>query len=320
MFSEEDFSTDNEGSLVLSRTKTSRVGSDAHQLEQPSTYVYHQLADPNFSHFLIVDTTEVLQYFLPLGKAAVSEQLSPKYAMSYAQDPRLACGDLYIGHICHCISCVLARGVSLLPEKGPICGIHPTILFLDMDNYGYSEFNTAVDLSRDWFNSLHALIVSGGLFVWAYYGACFERRYSTDPAQDFSLSNLPNRDSKVKLPSRNSKVRYGSIWYHLIKHRAVLCIPCGGHSQAVDQCMLYLAYHLIKEGIAIPRIKSSTPQCKDKPRLVCITKDKMLASTFELIIQSFTNSSVHGVSSFINPAQYKSNIDLIIKEIVKISL
>ena len=214
--------------------KTKRVGPVPDSAGAAGVYRFHTIHDAKFS---------------PVASTATTKKFDEKFS----------CGDLWNNSTCHCLSCDLVR---VMQTKDALqAAAAPTILLLDLDNYGFPQFKTRKIKPQE--------VVRSNIFIWCFYGACFERHFAVNPEEfiqrkpiaeqavpervvgtkaprEHAQPGAPKSSSPAGSPEANQLV-VGSLWHSLHLSGRLYFTPCGGHSQAVDEAMMQVAQVLSEE-------------------------------------------------------------------------
>ena len=191
------------------------------------------------------------------GDPAFAIVATPTGDRAAAREARFATGDAWAAGECRCLRCELLRAsgaMAALDGKLPAAGGR-AVLVLDLDNFGFPQFKgTAGD-------ALLRLLTAAegrGVFVWAFYGACFARFFKVDAADYVEkitargVLRAPaprptgkNKKAKAAVPGTEQSTPQRSGWSALKLGAALHVTRCGGESQAADavigECVRLLA-------------------------------------------------------------------------------
>lgn len=135
-------------------------------------------------------------------------------------DPRLLNGDSWLSDECHCLNCEGLRVTLMLRDlKAPQ---PPVIVLLDLDNFGYMQFQLCPPRLPKNLSCSNADIISN-MFVWGFFGSCFTRYHRVWPSLD-AITRMEDGETEGK----------DSVWRMLVREKRVMLTPCSGKDQGAD--------------------------------------------------------------------------------------
>eukprot|EP00796_Vickermania_ingenoplastis_P013273 gene13273-9115_t len=147
-------------------------------------------------------------------------------------DPRLFNGDSWLSPVCHCLKCEGLRAHLQLQNltRKSRASTPPVILVLDLDNFGYRQFQLCPP-RLDKKCQISNVELLSTVYVWAFFGSCFTRYHKVWPTDEL-LSNLDDEFSKEDI--QGSQMKQDSIWKSLSSGKRLQLTPCSGSNQGAD--------------------------------------------------------------------------------------
>lgn len=144
-------------------------------------------------------------------------------------DPRLFNGDSWLSTECHCLKCEGLRVVQKVRLLRP----PPILILLDLDNFGFRQFQLCPPRLRRSSRLSNEDILSS-IFLWGFFGSCFTRYHKVWPTDDLVI-RLDEEMEKEDM--HGSQIRKESIWRRVAKENRLLLTPCSGRNQGADCVM-----------------------------------------------------------------------------------
>lgn len=182
---------------------------------------------------------ETVHFHTP-GMAEFSVVAGASHESDSFFDPRLFNGDSWLTSECHCLKCEGLRMVQkiqpLLVRENSLSD-KPVVLLLDLDNFGFRQFQLAPPRLPKYTKISNSDIISS-VFVWGFFGSCFTRYHKVWPTDELLKNSCLEEVAQEK--SSNAK----SIWQLLVNQNRVLLTPCSGANQGADSVMKEVAFAL----------------------------------------------------------------------------
>lgn len=169
-----------------------------------------------------------VQFHRP-GMPEYSVVAGARYDTAAHFDPRLFNGDSWLSDDCHCLRC---EGLRAL-EKMRALPTPPVLVLLDLDNFGYRQFQLCPPRLGKAARITNDGILSS-ILLWGFFGSCFTRYYNVWPT-DTLLANVDSSLNKDDIDG--SQNRKESIWFSLSSQSRLLLTPCSGSNQGADCVM-----------------------------------------------------------------------------------